>query len=94
MERKVGEVFGYKGVNLEVVEVEDKYSCCDGCYFYNMKYCRFEKVSNITGFCGAGCRKDKRHVVFKEMKVWFGLRIVREINRKLREVWKIITRIK
>ena len=32
MERKIGDIFDYKGVKLEVAQAEERY--CTGCYFY------------------------------------------------------------
>lgn len=64
MERKIGEVFAYNGVILEVIEIFDKASC-KGCYFStNDRGC-----NNYSEF---GCSWGKLNsgftfVIFKEV---------------------------
>lgn len=74
MERKVGDKFGYAEVTLEVVEHHD----CLGCYFHkNYIRCNNDTVSiacnlsterNAIGHCSAIHRKDKKNIIFKEVK--------------------------
>lgn len=54
MERKVGEVFDFNGVKLEV---KDKGNCClcNGCYFYSLLVHALERIiknkqANAFGF--------------------------------------------
>ena len=68
MERKIGEIFDYKGKALEVVkspeDIEDWY--CTDCYFEPFLTC--SGVNAITGHCSSGLRKDKTNVIFKEVQ--------------------------
>ena len=64
MERKVGEVFEYDGKKLQVIE--DPFEVCDECYFAKENDCI--KFCEITGKCTNIKRKDKRNVIFKEIK--------------------------
>ena len=57
MERKVGEIFEYEGIKLEVVETED-FSCHD-CYFLTL---RCECSQQLCMFYN---RKDRKNVVFQ-----------------------------
>ena len=67
MERKIGEVFDYKGKTLEVVKLEDsKYSFCEDCYFRSCISCN--KIGKITGECCGVLRNDLIPVIFKEVK--------------------------
>ena len=57
MERKVGEIFEYESIKLEVVENEE--FSCRGCYFLDLRYkCRQQ-------LCMPFLRKDRKSVVFK-----------------------------
>lgn len=60
MERKVGEIFEYEGIKLEVVETED--FSCHGCYFLTL---RRECSKQL---CMRYNRKDKKNVVFKSVE--------------------------
>lgn len=60
MERKIGEIFKYNDVTLEVVKANPG---CEGCYF-RQRLCG-ESI-HITGYCCG--RKDKTSVIFKEVK--------------------------
>ena len=60
MERKIGEIFKYNDVTLEVVKANPG---CEGCYF-KQRLCG-ESIY-ITGSCSS--RKDKTSVIFKEVK--------------------------
>ena len=64
-ERPIGEVFDYAGFNLEVVENKD--DNCEGCFFQNMEWCRFEGFREVTGLCSATWRDDKKGVIFKDV---------------------------
>ena len=68
MERKIGEIFNYKGKTLEVVksseDIEDLY--CTDCYFAPFLTCSC--VTAITGHCSSGLRKDRTNVIFKEVQ--------------------------
>ncbi|MGN1125167.1 MAG: hypothetical protein ACI4SM_03175 [Candidatus Gastranaerophilaceae bacterium] len=68
MERKIGEIFRYKGKTLEVVkspeDIENRY--CTDCYFEPFISCTC--VNAITGHCSSGLRKDKKDVIFKEVQ--------------------------
>lgn len=59
MERKVGEIFDYKGKKLQVVEQFD----CKDCVF-DIYFCR--RTPSIVGRCYD--RKDGKSVIFKEVK--------------------------
>lgn len=62
-ERKVGEIFDYKGNTFEVVENNN----CIGCYF---RYCIGlpNNARIVTGYCSPNLRKDGKSVIFKEVK--------------------------
>ena len=60
MERKIGEIFEYEGVTLEVV----KKNGCRGCYFQN-KLCSSDiNIYQSRGKC-RNSRTDKNKVIFK-----------------------------
>lgn len=61
MERKVGEIFTYKGKTYKVTQGDTCKECA-----YNSKLC-CEANKTITGFCGELLRSDKVGVVFKEI---------------------------
>ena len=63
MERKIGEIFDYDGLKLEVVENDDNH--CEGCYFQKWIICRFPVIADKTGACSADERDDKKEVVFQ-----------------------------
>lgn len=60
MERKIGEIFEYNDITLEVVENPD--GCCDDCYFEGCKKCKHFKE------CSCIRRTDKKDVIFKEIE--------------------------
>ena len=63
MERKIGEVFDYEGVNLEVVESRS----CRGCYFFNgFRYC--DEIIEVTGDCVPYYRHDRTSVNFQKVE--------------------------
>ena len=59
MERLLGEVFEYNGVNLQVVEASNIFSC-DGCYFLDsgQNVCEFQNCLRCE-------RNDGKSVVFQ-----------------------------
>lgn len=61
MERKIGEVFEYKGSKLKVMESEDG---CTGCYLEDCS-CRNNRV---IGECISYRRNDKKSVIFVEVQ--------------------------
>ena len=61
-ERKVGEVFEYKGKKLQVKECA--YSGCDGCFFDEQ---HIPCSKNVAGYCGSMFRTDKKKVIFVEI---------------------------
>lgn len=66
MERKIGERFEYNGTTLEVeLEKEDEKDVCIGCYFSDMKTCKY--VKKVTGYCSRALRKDGTDVIFKDV---------------------------
>lgn len=65
MERKIGEIFSYKGiVTLEAVENNKK--VCDDCYFFKIFMC-YRRAKEVTGLCSHDLRTDKKDVIFKEI---------------------------
>lgn len=66
MERKVGEVFDFKGIKLQVKDTGSK-AFCDGCYFDESEHECFD-ARNRTGSCHRSLRSDSRDVVFVEVK--------------------------
>src|SRR5574344_373314 len=56
IEHKIGEVFEDKGKRLQCVECLD----CNGCYFTDLPYC--------IGGCSPSHRKDRKSIIFKEIK--------------------------
>ena len=61
MERKIGEIFTYKGKTYQVVEG----NTCEGCAF--MKNGRCFSISKLLGLCSYTNRTDKTGVIFKEI---------------------------
>ena len=61
MERKLGEVFEYNNVKLQVIEQKDGFSCND-CYFIN------EGIDCDEQLCLRCDRDDRKSVIFKEIK--------------------------
>lgn len=68
MERKVGEVFDFNGVMLQVKDTGKRISC-DGCYFNEPKRaCDGVRYINQTGKCFRTRRTDDKNVIFVEWK--------------------------
>ena len=61
MERKVGEIFTYKGKTYQVVES----NMCKDCAFFNTRCTPFQTL--VAGTCTPGGRKDNTNVAFKEI---------------------------
>lgn len=68
MERKVGEVFDFNGVMLQVKDTGHKASC-NGCHF-NKSICTNNETRYIyqTGECFLPYRTDDKNVIFVEVK--------------------------
>ena len=64
MERKVGEIFSYKGKTYKIVLSSN--ISCDGCAFENGWPCRED--STIIGECTPFLRCDNKNIIFKEIK--------------------------
>ena len=62
MERKIGEIFKYKGKTLKVVESTSK--ACDNCHFFD-GFCKKEEE---CGSCLRRKRTDNKPVIFVEVK--------------------------
>lgn len=62
MERKIGEIFTYKGKTYKVVP---SLGTCKDCDFYNGTTCFDEPLKSKRGNCS--CRKDKKYVIFIEL---------------------------
>lgn len=63
---EVGKTFVYKNKKLIVKEVE--INDCTGCFFYEDKRDCEDKLKNKTPVCASWARKDKKSVVFKEVR--------------------------
>lgn len=66
MERKIGEIFEYKGKIYKVSEQPDHF-----CAFCDLeKECSIQRsyLENVAGTCKPSDRKDTRNVCFKEIK--------------------------
>lgn len=62
MERKLGEIFIYKGKTYQVTK---NTALCEGCAFLKNSACHWLKT--ILGDCGSTTRKDHEEVIFKEI---------------------------
>lgn len=68
MERKVGEVFDFNGVKLQVKDT-CREVCCDGCYFDESEHeCFDAHISGCIGVCSRLFRSDCKNVIFVEVK--------------------------
>ena len=63
MERKLGEIFTYKGKTYQVVK---NTVLCNGCAFLKNSAC--SRLRIILGNCGHAQRTDHEEVIFKEIK--------------------------
>ena len=67
MERKIGEIFIYDGVTLEVAMLKN--GLCKGCYFYGGYIkCQNREVRNTIGSCSPFSRNDVKNVIFKKVE--------------------------
>ena len=66
MERKMGEIFKFNDIKLQVIENVDPPTCIR-CYFSD-KYCFNPDIVEIIGECHDFCRLDENNVYFKEIK--------------------------
>ena len=67
MERKIGEIFKYKNIKLQVVEAQNTTCICKECeLFKHPNSCT--KALYITGSCTGYVRTDKKNVVFKKVE--------------------------
>lgn len=66
MERKVGEVFEFNNIKLQVIENINPLTC-RRCYFSD-KYCFYPSIVEKIGECLDFCRLDENNVYFKEIK--------------------------
>lgn len=65
MERKIGEIFTYKGKTYQVIESIR----CDGCAFNRSVKCSTNStIRELLGSCDSIKRKGNINVVFKEIK--------------------------
>lgn len=64
MEREIGETFEFEGKTYKVVELTAK--SCEPCAFFKDKKCWARSYE--TGNCGISTRKDKKDIIFKEIK--------------------------
>ena len=65
MERKVGDVFDYKGIKLQVNE--SHFSSCAGCFF-NHHLFACDREYFVTGSCLCFMRTDDKNVIFVEVE--------------------------
>lgn len=63
MERKIGDIFNYNGVKLQIVESN---GYCNNCYFNDS--CITCTKPNTLDNCQKHYRKDNKNIHFKEIK--------------------------
>ena len=69
MEDKIGDQLYYNGVKLEVVVESEESEYCNGCYFQDKGIeCCLAKQAKTIGPCRGCKRKDKKDIIFKEVK--------------------------
>lgn len=64
MERKIGDVFNYQGIQLTVVEQTNTLEPCKGCYFQTRYHTCRGIDGNVTGKCKLERRTDGKNVFF------------------------------
>ena len=70
MERKIGEIFKYKNIKLQVVEAQNTTCICKECeLFKHPNSCT--KALYITGSCTGYVRTDKKNELFKKVEKHF-----------------------
>lgn len=67
MERKIGEIFEFKGKIYKVIKTHYSDYSCNGCAFKD-KFCYHKIINTILGECCNLKRRDKNNVIFKEIK--------------------------
>ena len=77
MERKIGEIFEYKGEWYQCLVENDYYRCKDDCLFYNKEY---DLCDEESPECIDYKRSDNTNVIFKKLEkvgepVLYGLRV-------------------
>lgn len=84
MERKIGEIFEYKGEWFQCVKDDYPFSC-QKCCFYNGadKKCSEE----LTGYCSSGYRRDGKEIIFKKLEK-VGLPYISSRNKKKHQLYK------
>lgn len=66
MERKIGEIFEFKGKTYEVAELPEYF--CAFCDLEKECYSKRSYLENVAGTCSPSNRMDTRNVCFKEIK--------------------------
>ena len=69
MERKIGEIFTYKGKTYKVVPGYG----CENCGFKDLR-CNMRTFSEVRGACDSTMRKDGTNVIFKEVKKYMEIK--------------------
>lgn len=67
MERKIGEIFEFKGKIYKVIKTTDSDYSCNGCAFKD-KFCYHKIINTILGECCNLKRRDRKNVIFEEIK--------------------------
>lgn len=67
MERKIGEIFKFKGKIYKVIKTTDSDYSCNGCAFKD-KFCCHKIINTILGECCNLKRRDRKNVIFEEIK--------------------------
>ena len=65
MEHKIGEVFTFNGIKLEVSNSVD---VCEGCYFFEEGVVCSLEVINAIGSCWSERRNDRKDIIFKKVE--------------------------
>lgn len=67
MERKIGEIFEYEGITLEVAD--GLTFTCNGCYFYDIPNHSCAESEDYMGSC---CNRitDDKDIIFKEINTF------------------------
>lgn len=65
MEHKLGEIFEWRGIKLQVEET--LIGDCAGCFFFEDGFCAGLEYEDLEG-CGNRFRKDETAVVFRLIK--------------------------
>lgn len=85
MERKLGEVFEYNGINLCVEERSDN---CNGCHFYSDSNDFCFNSRNIIGKCHYDSRSDRINVKFIKINNNMEERVIKLSLEKAKEFYK------